>query len=66
MFQRSEDLAVSNLAVNIEDTVKAMSGSIDKMIPNHKELMFNIKRDLIGSITDRPTATVETQTSRSE
>ncbi|KAG7310426.1 hypothetical protein JYU34_003203 [Plutella xylostella] len=65
-LMRSEDLAVSNLAVNIEDTVKAMSGSIDKMIPNHKELMFNIKRDLIGSITDRPTATVETQTSRNE
>ncbi|CAG9135927.1 unnamed protein product [Plutella xylostella] len=53
-LMRSEDLAVSNLAVNIEDTVKAMSGSIDKMIPNHKELMFNIKRDLIDENNRRP------------
>ncbi|XP_013133113.1 PREDICTED: proteasome inhibitor PI31 subunit [Papilio polytes] len=61
---RSEDLTVSNLAVNIEDSIHAMNGNIDKLIPNHKDLMYNIKRDLIDTITQRPTTTVQTQTTR--
>lgn len=64
-FQRSEDLAVSNIAVKIDDTVKYLSGPIDKMMPNHKELIYNVKRDLIDTVTERPTVTTETQTSRS-
>ncbi|CAH0405194.1 unnamed protein product [Chilo suppressalis] len=64
-LMRSEDLAVSNIAVKLEDSVKETSGTIDKMMPNHKELMFNIKRDLIDTITERSTTTAETQTARS-
>ncbi|XP_068626767.1 proteasome inhibitor PI31 subunit-like [Battus philenor] len=61
---RSDDLAVSNLAVNIEESVKTMSGSIDKLMPDYKDLMFNIKRDLIDIITQTPTASAQTQTTR--
>lgn len=57
---------MSNVAVNIEESVSEMKGSIQKMVPNHKTLMFNIKRDLIDSITERPTTTAETQTSSSK
>lgn len=64
-FQKSEDLAVSNIAVKLDDTVKYLTGPIDKMMPNHKELIYQVKRDLIDTVTDRPTVTTETQTSRS-
>lgn len=59
---RSEDLAVSNIALKIDETVKELSGPIDKMLPTNKELIYNIKRDLIDTITNRATQTVETQT----
>lgn len=55
-------MAVSNIATNIEETVQETSGSIDKMLPNHKDLMYNIKRDLINSITDSRTNSAQTQT----
>ncbi|CAH3962153.1 unnamed protein product [Pieris brassicae] len=61
-LMRSEDLAVSNIAVKIEDTVKEMSGAIEKMLPTHKDLMYNVKRDLLDTLTDRPTTTAHTQT----
>ncbi|CAK1540264.1 unnamed protein product [Leptosia nina] len=61
-LMRSEDLAVSNVCVKIDDTVKEMSGSVDKMLPGHKDLMYNIKRDLIDTLTDRPTTSAHTQT----
>ncbi|CAH0727555.1 unnamed protein product, partial [Brenthis ino] len=61
-LMRSEDLAVSNIAVKVEDTVNEISGSIEKLLPNYKDLMYNIKRDLIDSITDRPTNSAQTQT----
>ncbi|XP_059051240.1 proteasome inhibitor PI31 subunit [Achroia grisella] len=64
-LMRSDDLAVSNIALNIEDTVTEMSGPIDKMMPYHKDLIYNLKRDLIDTITSKPTTTTETQTSRS-
>ncbi|CAB3241082.1 unnamed protein product [Arctia plantaginis] len=63
-LMRSEDLAVSNIALKIDDTVKETQGSIEKMIPSHMELIYNVKRDLIDTVTERSTATVETQTSR--
>lgn len=63
-FQRSEDLAVSNVAVKIEETVQETSGTISKMMPAFKDLMYNIKRDLIDSITERSTTSSETQTDR--
>lgn len=63
-FQRSEDLAVTNVALKIDDTVKDTQGSIEKMIPNYMELMYNVKRDLVDTLTEKSTATVETQTSR--
>ncbi|CAG4977563.1 unnamed protein product [Parnassius apollo] len=59
---KSEDLAVSNLAINIEETVKSTSGNIEKLIPNHKDLMFNIKRDLIDVLTEKATTSAQTQT----
>lgn len=65
-LMRSEDLAVSNIAVKIDDTVKYLSGPIEKMMPNHKELIYNVKRDLIDTVTERATVTTETQTSRSD
>ncbi|XP_038208077.1 proteasome inhibitor PI31 subunit isoform X3 [Zerene cesonia] len=61
-LMRSEDLAVSNVVVKIEDTVKEMSGPIDKMLPSHKDLMYNVKRDLIDTLTERSTTTIHTQT----
>ncbi|KAJ0182321.1 hypothetical protein K1T71_001690 [Dendrolimus kikuchii] len=64
-LMRSEDLVVSNIVVKVDDTVKEMQGSIDKMMPNYKELMFNVKRDLIDTIATRHTSTAETQTSGS-
>lgn len=64
-LMRSEDLAVSNIAFNVDDTVKEMSGPIAKLIPNHKDLIYNVKRDLIDTITTRPTASTETQTATS-
>ncbi|XP_063395553.1 proteasome inhibitor PI31 subunit [Cydia fagiglandana] len=66
-LMRSEDLAVSNLALKIDDTIKETSGTISKMLPGYKDLMYNVKRDLVDTITERPTTTAETQTStRSE
>lgn len=53
---------MSNIALKIDESVKEMKGSIDRMLPNHKDLMFNVKRDLIDTITARPTTTAETQT----
>ncbi|XP_023952033.2 proteasome inhibitor PI31 subunit isoform X2 [Bicyclus anynana] len=64
-LMRSEDLAVSNLAIKIEETVQETMGSIDKLLPGYKELMHNIKRDLIDTIIDRPTTTAQTQTAQS-
>ncbi|CAH2241098.1 proteasome inhibitor PI31 subunit [Pararge aegeria] len=61
-LMRSVDLAVSNIAVKIEETVNKTSGSIDQLLPGHKEFMHNIKRDLIETIIDRPTSTAQTQT----
>ncbi|XP_045775678.1 proteasome inhibitor PI31 subunit [Maniola jurtina] len=61
-LMRSVDLAVSNIAVTIEEMVNQTSGSIDKMLPNYKEFMHNIKRDLIDTIIDKPTSTAQTQT----
>ncbi|XP_045495463.1 proteasome inhibitor PI31 subunit [Colias croceus] len=61
-LMRSEDLAVSNVAVKTEDTVKGTSGPIDKMLPNYKDLMFNVKRDLIDTLTERSTISIQTQT----
>ncbi|KAL0850866.1 hypothetical protein ABMA28_006777 [Loxostege sticticalis] len=65
-LMRSEDLAVSNIAVKIDDTVKEMMGAIERMLPNYKDLMFNIRRDLIDTITSRATTTAETQTVRTD
>ncbi|XP_013183925.1 proteasome inhibitor PI31 subunit [Amyelois transitella] len=65
-LMRSEDLQVSNIALKTDDTVKEMSGPISKMIPDHKDLMFNIKRDLVDTITSKPTTSTETQTTRVE
>lgn len=59
-------MAVSNIAVKIDDTVKEMMGAIERMLPNYKDLMFNIRRDLIDTITSRATTTAETQTVRSK
>lgn len=53
----------SNIALNVNDTVQDEVGDIDKMMPNYKELMFNLKRDLIDAVTERSTTTTETQTS---
>ncbi|KAM3967479.1 LOW QUALITY PROTEIN: proteasome inhibitor 31 kDa [Aphomia sociella] len=64
-LMRSEDLQVSNIAFNVEDTVKEMSGSIAKIMPNHKDLIYNVKRDLIDTITARATTATETQTAES-
>ncbi|XP_073958027.1 proteasome inhibitor PI31 subunit-like isoform X2 [Choristoneura fumiferana] len=61
-LMRSDDLAVSNMAVKIEDAVKETSGSINKLMPTHTELMHNVKRDLIDTITEKPTSSAETQT----
>lgn len=61
-LQRSDDLAVSNIAVKIDETVKELKGSIDKLMPSHKDLMYNLKRDLIDTLIERATTTVETQT----
>lgn len=63
ILQRSEDLAVSNMAVKIDDAVKETSGSVNKLMPTHTELMHNVKRDLIDTITEKPTSSAETQTS---
>ncbi|KAI5645020.1 PI31 proteasome regulator domain-containing protein [Phthorimaea operculella] len=63
-LMKASDLAVSNIALKVDDSVKATSGSIEKMIPNHKDVMFSVKRDLIDSVTERTTNTTETQTSR--
>lgn len=60
--QRSEDLAVTNIGVKIDEILKESNGTIDVMMPNYKDFIFVIKRDLIDSITDKPTATSETQT----
>lgn len=57
-------MAVTNVALKIDDTVKDTQGSIEKMIPNYMELMYNVKRDLVDTLTEKSTATVETQTSR--
>ncbi|XP_028169829.1 proteasome inhibitor PI31 subunit [Ostrinia nubilalis] len=65
-LMRSDDLAVSNIAVKIDDTVKEMMGAIDTLMPTYKDLMYNIKRDLIDSIISGPTATAETQTTRTD
>ena len=61
-MQRSEDLAVSNIAVNIEDTVCETNGSIEKMLPNYKDFMYHVKRNLIDSVTEKPTSSAQTQT----
>lgn len=61
-LMRSEDLAVSNIAVNIENTVCETNGSIEKMLPNYKDFMYHVKRDLIDSVTDKPTSSAQTQT----
>ncbi|XP_049883187.1 proteasome inhibitor PI31 subunit isoform X2 [Pectinophora gossypiella] len=63
-LMKCEDLAVSNIALKIDDAVKEVKGSIEKMIPNHKDLMFSIRRDLIDTIVGRIMVTTETQTSR--
>lgn len=63
-LQKSEDLAVSNVALKVEEAVKDLSGPIEKMIPTHKDIMFSVKRDLIDSVTERAVCTSETQTSR--
>lgn len=65
LLQKSEDLAVSNIALKVEEAVKDLSGPIEKLIPTHKDIMFSIKRDLIDSVTERAVCTSETQTSRS-
>lgn len=65
-LMRSEDLAVSNLALKIDDMVKETKGPIDKIMPNYKDLMFNVKRDLIDTVTSKHTNTAETQTSMAE
>lgn len=39
-----------------------MRGPIEKMIPEYKDLMFNLKRDVIDTLTARHTSTAETQT----
>lgn len=62
--QRSDDLAVSNLAVNVNESVQATNGNIEKLMPNYKDFMFNIKRDLIDTITQKPTTSAQTQTTR--
>ncbi|XP_004930028.1 proteasome inhibitor PI31 subunit [Bombyx mandarina] len=61
-LMRSEDLAVTNIGVKIDEILKESNGTIDVMMPNYKDFIFVIKRDLIDSITDKPTATSETQT----
>ncbi|XP_061385737.1 proteasome inhibitor PI31 subunit [Danaus plexippus] len=61
-LMRSEDLAVSNIALKVEESVKDMSGPIDKVIPGYKDLMFNVRRDLIDTITARSTSSAQTQT----
>lgn len=64
LLQKSEDLAVSNIALKVEEAVKDLSGPIENMIPTHKDIMFSIKRDLVDSVTERAVNTSETQTSR--
>lgn len=63
-LMRSHDLAVSNIALQIDETVKEMKGNIEKMIPNHMEIIYNVKRDLLDTLIARCTITTETQTSR--
>lgn len=61
-FQRSKDLAVTNIAFNIEDEVKEMSGSVGKMIPNHIELIHKIRTEVVDFFTGKQSKTSQTQT----
>ncbi|XP_072940052.1 proteasome inhibitor PI31 subunit-like [Epargyreus clarus] len=61
-LMKTDDLAVTNVALSIEGTVNELSGPIDKLMPNHKEVMYNLIRDLINPITNRSTTSAQTQT----
>lgn len=63
-LMKSQDLAVANIAVNVEETVKDMKGSVSQILPNYKELMYNVKRGLIDPVTEMATLSSQTQTSR--
>lgn len=62
-LQRVKSLAVSTVAFNVEETVKATNGPLETLIPSFDEIMKQIKTDLLDPLKiSSSNKEVETQT----
>lgn len=53
---------MSNIALNVKDTVKALTGSIKTMVPDISALVLRLKKDLLEPIRTSENASTSTET----
>lgn len=53
---------VSNIALNPDDLVKSLKGTLQEMVPNYSEIISRIKKELIEPIVDGTSKETTTQT----
>lgn len=65
-FQHKETSNVSNICLNLEDTVQSMSGKLRMIVPQINELVQRLEDELINPVYEMDKRDIETQTSRIE
>ncbi|GLH14433.1 Proteasome inhibitor PI31 subunit [Gryllus bimaculatus] len=61
-LMRASDMVVSNVTFNVEETVKALTGPIETIIPTHCAALDSIKKDLIDPVFHGKQRAASTQT----
>lgn len=54
-LQRSDDLSIASCVFKIDDIVKEIRGNISTVIPDHKNVMSTLRKDLIEPVFTRVT-----------
>ncbi|XP_077296486.1 proteasome inhibitor PI31 subunit-like isoform X2 [Arctopsyche grandis] len=54
----------ANVVINIESTVKSLSGPLDVILPDYQEEIYNLNKNLFGVIYESKTKCKEIQTQR--
>lgn len=68
VLQNGEPLQVTNTALHIKDTVRAMQGNLLTLVPDIKVVLGRLKRELLEPVIafDNNTKSSETQTTTPE
>lgn len=54
-FQRSDDLSIASCVFKVDDVVKEIKGNITTVLPEHKNIMNVLRKELIEPVYTRVT-----------